>query len=224
MSFATTRVDSGQRLSDHVDDERSLLELFQSGTPIERPGMRAHMRWDGTDRTVSVMGASGRHLEDGYPHLYRQDDDEPDDAVYDPDFEPYTIIAIAQIESRCNHHPDTWERFAAKAGLGLIELIRTGHAEASLDKMASADHQAQILAGLRALAMPSTPPPSQPSGCLARIRDGDPQLQHQVALVDDDDAVVVWVLLFGNYLMDRLVPFGREGRRALPVPVSKPAN
>jgi len=161
------------------------------------------------------MGASGRPLEDGYPHVYRQDDDEPDDAVYDLDFEPYTIIAIAQLESRCNHHPDTWERFAAKAGLGLIELIRTGHAEASLDEMATAEHQAQIFAGLRALAMPSTPPPRQPSGCLARIRDGDAQLQHQVALVDDEDAVVIWVLLFGILDLQARIPGARLQRDAI---------
>lgn len=168
--------------------------------------MRFHVRWDGTDRTVNLMGASDRPLEDGYPAVYRQDHDEPEDAVYDPDFEPYRMIVIAQVESRCTHAPDIWERFAAKAGLGLIELIRTGHAEASLDDMATADHQAQILAGLRALAMPSTPLPRQPSGCLARIRGGDPQLQHQVALVNDEDTLVVWVLLFGILDLHARIP------------------
>ncbi len=177
-----------------------LVETFATGAPVDKPGLMARLRWDGTAVAAKMMG-SGHSIDDegrNVHHIYSDELDERDDAVYDPDYVPERFMAIIKASRRCPHDPAAWERFAAKAGLGLLGALRTGRISgASLDDFATAENQQLVIAQLRAVAMPDSPPARHPRGCAPKGLAGPPKPLHQVAAADVGGAVVFRVLLFG---------------------------
>lgn len=175
-------------------------ETFRAGDPVDKPGLMAHVSWNGSELAGEMMGAGHSTLPDGrnVHHIYRHERDEPDDAVYDSDFVPEHFVAVVEASRACPHDPQAWERFAAKAGLGLLGALRTGRIpEATLDDLATTDNQQLVTTRLRALALPGSPPPRRPRACEPKGIDEPPQPVHQVAIADVDGAVVIRVLLFG---------------------------
>lgn len=220
---ATVAVDEDRLIDNDLD------ETFTTGAPVDKPGLMAHLSWNGTD-FASEMMESGRSIDDqgrNVHDIYVHDDDEPDDTVYDPDFEPEHFMAVVKASRPCPHDPAAWQRFAAKTGLGLLGALGTGRiAGASLDDIAAADNHALAVAGLRAVAMPDSPPARSPRGCAPTGFDGPSQPAHQVATIAVDGDVVFRVLLFGILdLRSRIegVEFHHDIEIEVPVRVGSPA-
>jgi hypothetical protein len=176
------------------------LETFRTGTPVDKPGLMASVSWNGTELAGEMMGGHRSTLPDGRTlrQVYRHESDEPDDAVYDPEFVPEHFVAVVEASRRCPHDPRAWERFAAKAGLGLVGALQAGRiGDASPGDIATAHGLELVARGLRSIALPEHPPARRPRGCRPKGLEEPPAPVHKVALVDVDGAVISWVRLFG---------------------------
>lgn len=220
---ATAAVDE-----DHPIDG-DLVETFTTGAPVDKPGLRAKVIWNGADLAGEMMG-SGRNIDHqgrNVHHIYRRDDTESDDAVPDPEFVSEHFMAVVKVSRPCPHDPAAWERFAAKTGLGLLAALGTGRiAGASLGDIATEDNQALAISKLRAIAMPDSPPARSPRGCSPKGFDEPPQPLHEVAAIAVDGDVVFRVLLFGILdLRSRIegVEFHKDIEITMPVRVGSRA-